>query len=99
MKVKWLSAVVGGQPHFNQDRTQSPAAYSGSHHPLARREDDSHELIGRKVTDDIVFSRFESASQEGPLSMKTIRSSDVAEAPPQTWSNMKVANGYSTSRG
>jgi hypothetical protein len=38
MKVKWLSAVVGGQPHFNQDRTQSPAAYSGSHHPLARRE-------------------------------------------------------------
>ena len=26
--------------------------------------------------------------------MKTIRSPKVAEAPPQTWSNMKVANGY-----
>jgi len=26
--------------------------------------------------------------------MKTIRSAKVAEAPPQTWSNMKVANGY-----
>ena len=32
--------------------------------------------------------------QEGPLSMKTIRSPKVAQAPPQTWSNMKVANGY-----
>ena len=28
------------------------------------------------------------------MSMKTIRSPKVAEAPPQTWSNMKVANGY-----
>jgi enamine deaminase RidA (YjgF/YER057c/UK114 family) len=26
--------------------------------------------------------------------MKTIRSPKVAEAPPQTWSNMKVVNGY-----
>jgi enamine deaminase RidA (YjgF/YER057c/UK114 family) len=26
--------------------------------------------------------------------MKTIRSPKVAEAPPQTWSNMKVSNGY-----
>jgi enamine deaminase RidA (YjgF/YER057c/UK114 family) len=26
--------------------------------------------------------------------MKTIRSPNVADAPPQTWSNMKVANGY-----
>ena len=26
--------------------------------------------------------------------MKTIRSPQVAEAPPQTWSNMKVVNGY-----
>ncbi|MDP1867777.1 MAG: hypothetical protein Q8L13_15770 [Bradyrhizobium sp.] len=26
--------------------------------------------------------------------MKIIRSPDVAEAPPQAWSNMKVANGY-----
>ena len=28
------------------------------------------------------------------MSMKTIRSPKVAEAPPQTWSNMKVVNGY-----
>jgi enamine deaminase RidA (YjgF/YER057c/UK114 family) len=26
--------------------------------------------------------------------MKTVRSPKVAEAPPQTWSDMKVANGY-----
>jgi 2-iminobutanoate/2-iminopropanoate deaminase len=28
------------------------------------------------------------------MSMKTIRSPKVAEAPPQTWSNMKVVNGH-----
>ncbi|MCK1319075.1 MULTISPECIES: RidA family protein [unclassified Bradyrhizobium] len=28
------------------------------------------------------------------MSMNTVRSPKVAEAPPQTWSNMKVANGY-----
>jgi enamine deaminase RidA (YjgF/YER057c/UK114 family) len=41
-----------------------------------------------------ILAHFEFASQEGTLSMKTIRSPMVAEAPPQTWSNMKVANGY-----
>jgi len=28
------------------------------------------------------------------MSMKTIRSPKVADAPPQTWSNMKVVNGH-----
>jgi enamine deaminase RidA (YjgF/YER057c/UK114 family) len=63
--------------------------------PFARRdwEDNRHELFGRQDPDDIgILAHF--VSQEGTLSMKTIRSPKVAEAPPQTWSNMKVANGY-----
>ena len=31
--------------------------------------------------------------------MRTIRSPKVAEAPPQTWSNMKVVNGIFPHRG
>lgn len=61
---------------------------------VASWEDYRRELFGRKGPDDMALRSLRICLQEGPLSMKTIRSPKVAEAPPQTWSNMKVANGY-----
>ena len=82
--------------HTNPNSAHLPSLRAW-YDPLARRE------LGGQPPGTVwtersrrygILAHFESASEEGTLSMKTIRSPKVPEAPPQTWSNMKVANGY-----
>jgi enamine deaminase RidA (YjgF/YER057c/UK114 family) len=61
---------------------------------VASWEDNPHDCLDGKVRMTWHPRSLRIRFTGGTLSMKTIRSPKVAEAPPQTWSNMKVANGY-----
>src|SRR5512134_2452829 len=47
-----------------------------------------------KVADNSIPRLEHASKKERPMSMKTIRSPKVADAAPQTWSNMKVVSGH-----